>query len=1364
MPDQSKVELPKSHSRLLVSAGGKSEYTEARDGILKNISEQQLAAVRATGLWQAAMAPDESGESFLEAPDLRNMLITMGYVPGKFKKYLPQSAAEVNGHAEQIRNTSAQLIEVFINSPEKVTQFLDANTKRQFQKVVRNVEVETPVLRTLQSMILQQQHLDTFDLREITERFPLPITRMNYFGRFLASGCENRGMAGRHLLCAAPFFQQMANLMEAVHGPSKRLMYAQSERMVLKENSEGVPTWKKECFDFTPETLKLVTTCLNRSVDLGHSNANGVKRDCVCIELPDFRMSSDINVLKSVSPKLRTQLAMEIVEYIMVGEKSSPLFKAEKREDLKRKIDKLSGEIEEKRAELSAFNEKRPSLRQFTGKGAKSAYAEAKDVYLSEKLQRQEVIDVMREKLSRLEEESNQSRPLIKRQQLSAKEEYNYRQKVSSLETAKKRRREIREAGPKNDTKKEHVLWEKRLSAIEDKVYELRSDVEMYEDTKRYVKPVIKHLALSSAKQQSLTAFRNKVREAQEAGKQIVFVAGRNSNATPLLTCLDKLWDSNAAADLSSVRTLKDASFLLDQNAMKVLQNARKDTYGRGIRSSQLRHFILPDRDVNLSAKFVVSDLLPQSSDPETGEILKNLVKAFPVSTVRTPSELKYAAMQWAGKKKATLADCLDYTFHHTTKPVEERALRALLETYSRLSAGHFPAESQRVLIAKHNIPKSLFDLYDRYLESYRPHKLGELPAIFEDRATLSDYKDMHLDTVGMSLEVRLLEQHLAEGDGIVGIVDGTSYYPDLTKEIEGEKFKEDVEKSEEFWGNYTRPPRRLLQNLCSRVIEGEAHEGLLHHSIVSVKNPSALEKTFEKLVQRFYGIDLKSTPDMGRINDFLMELTVYDENVILILDADNVKDLRGYSLFVNELRKHRVKVIITNLKEPLPGVPNIQVQPFLDFDVPEKLFADSEAIQTKLELESPVSKDLFGFCSRQVEGFRSSGDDPLHLNLALLHAAAESARLRGYSTIEDADVIEAMSPIFRIPDVAQIREKKGIIKRFNEYAPTQILGQKDAIEQIGNAIISHLLRLRDQRRPLTLLLPGPTGVGKTEYMYKLSLALGIPFFGIEGAEFSEPQSYSKLIGSPPGYKGSDEGRFFNFLDENILSFIFIDEIEKMHPDVYTALMNFFDTATLTSGGGKTIKRPGAIIAGASNAAADKLHRGMSMREVRDVLSEAFVDRSGNPRPELVRRFDPIVMHAIEKDEFMKATDLTVNGLRDRYGVIGAGLRVVDIDPLASDLLYESSKEVCRYNEGALKGIGNRKTVTGFGHNGKGSFNDDYFFDLRHLSRALDQLAGESIREAVEAQYDIVNFNPREHKRNIRLYAENGQIKVATAA
>jgi hypothetical protein len=278
--------------------------------------------------------------------------------------------------------------------------------------------------------------------------------------------------------------------------------------------------------------------------------------------------------------------------------------------------------------------------------------------------------------------------------------------------------------------------------------------------------------------------------------------------------------------------------------------------------------------------------------------------------------------------------------------------------------------------------------------------------------------------------------------------------------------------------------------------------------------------------------------------------------------------------------------------------------------------------------------------------------------------------------------------------------------------------------------------------------------------MMKFALAMNMPFFHVEGAQFSESHTVARLIGSPSGYVGPDKGILYVFAEENAAAIVFFDEIEKMHPDVYTALMNYFDAGILTAGNGETVRRPGHVIVGAANAGAERLHRLMNERQVKDVLAEAFTDRHGNRRPELVRRFEAIPMLALEKEHFVEVLRASLETLGKRFGFINANLRLVAVDDSAIDLLYEASRQVCAYSEDGLRRIGfgagePGASATGVRiHTPAQLAGQELFFDMRHVSRAFEQLGGESVRQFAEEQYDRGWHRRRKHPRRVKIIGD----------
>jgi hypothetical protein len=213
---------------------------------------------------------------------------------------------------------------------------------------------------------------------------------------------------------------------------------------------------------------------------------------------------------------------------------------------------------------------------------------------------------------------------------------------------------------------------------------------------------------------------------------------------------------------------------------------------------------------------------------------------------------------------------------------------------------------------------------------------------------------------------------------------------------------------------------------------------------------------------------------------------------------------------------------------------------------------------------------------------------------------------------------------------------------------------------------------------------------------------------------------------------------------------------------VYTALMNYFDAAILTAGNGETVRRPGHIIVGAANAGAERLHRHMSERQVKDVLAEAFTDRHGNKRPELVRRFEAIPMLALEREHFIELLRASLNTLGKRFGFINANMRLVGVDDSAVDLLYEASREVCAYSEDGLRHIGFGSGVPGVRvlTPAQLSANQELFFDMRHVSRAFEQLGGESVRQFAEEQYDRGWHRRRKHPRKVMIVGDPARGRI----
>jgi MoxR-like ATPase len=775
------------------------------------------------------------------------------------------------------------------------------------------------------------------------------------------------------------------------------------------------------------------------------------------------------------------------------------------------------------------------------------------------------------------------------------------------------------------------------------------------------------------------------------------------------------------------VNLLKNSSILLNDEAVGRVRSGHIQT-SKSVVEQHVRKFHVEADEINVSAKYLIAGILPRKDDPKLALLIDGIATYAPPPGVQTDRELITLVQKASGKANPQASDYLEYTFERLPSMSQDQ-LFVLLGKLHELGISKVSPRIQDLSRERFKHRSDVLPSFRVYSANYRPNKLGAAPEIFADRATFETYLNSSIDALGMAPELRQIERHLLER-GIVAVVDGTNYHPELNAEIgvTGDKLeKDDAERTTEVWGDYVRPSERAIRGLSLRLMEGDISSELRNASLMGIVKPDKVSQVMQKIIKKFYGIDIDINPDLSTINQVLADLKLHDDNTVLVVDARSITDMEQYREFVSLLERYQIKIILRT-REPFPGVPQVNIQPFLEDTVPDRIMQDAERLQKKLGLSAPIDRSVIEFATRQVQRCRQPQADPLNLTLQVLHGAAAHARLHPDKKVTEQDVVVALPPIFHLPDGEQMRLRIDAIDSFMKRAPLLVLGQERAIRSIGDKVKSHILGMRDPTRPLTLLIPGPTGVGKTELMMCIARICDIPFFMVEGAEFSEEHTVSRLVGSPTGYVGPDEGILYTFLKENTMGLVFIDEIEKMHPSVYQALMNFFDKATLTAGNGKTVTRPGFIIVGASNAGADRLTRTLETREIKEILSESFVDRMGRPRPELVRRFDPIVMPAIEEESFKKMLRSSVDAIGSRPGFINANLRLVEFDDAAVELLYNKSKQVCEYNERSLQKLGFRSQDQVAGNSG-------LYYDMRHVSRALDELAGESLRDLAITQY-----------------------------
>ena len=275
----------------------------------------------------------------------------------------------------------------------------------------------------------------------------------------------------------------------------------------------------------------------------------------------------------------------------------------------------------------------------------------------------------------------------------------------------------------------------------------------------------------------------------------------------------------------------------------------------------------------------------------------------------------------------------------------------------------------------------------------------------------------------------------------------------------------------------------------------------------------------------------------------------------------------------------------------------------------------------------------------------------------------AQKAARRKQLLVDEKTVADIVSQWTKIPVQKLTEGESKRLARLEKELHKRVIGQEEAVAAVSQAVKRGRVGLKDPNRPIgSFLFLGPTGVGKTE----LSKALAEAVFGSEQAmirvdmsEYMEKHSVSKLIGSPPGYVGYEEGgQLSEKVRRNPYSVLLFDEIEKAHPDVFNILLQVLDDGHITDAHGRRVDFKQTIIIMTSNAGAQAIVEPKRLGFISDEDGKKDYERMKAGvmeevrkifKPEFLNRIDEImVFHTLKKEDIQKIVSILLKKLEKR--------------------------------------------------------------------------------------------------------------------
>lgn len=468
-------------------------------------------------------------------------------------------------------------------------------------------------------------------------------------------------------------------------------------------------------------------------------------------------------------------------------------------------------------------------------------------------------------------------------------------------------------------------------------------------------------------------------------------------------------------------------------------------------------------------------------------------------------------------------------------------------------------------------------------------------------------------------------------------------------------------------------PGKKIISLSLSSMVAGAKYRGDFEERIKEALDEASANKNIILFVDELHtivgagaaegAIDAANIlkPKLARGEIRLIGATTFDEYK-KIIQKDNALDRRFQTVTVNEPTREECKTILKGLSSCYENFHRVIItDDAIDAAIrlSEKYITDKYLPDKALDLIDEASSRAKLKCFCEPKSLKELEES---LNLILDKKKVQKKSPEIYVTSED--IAEVLSSLTGVPVSKITAQGSQKLLSLEDELHKRIVGQDEAVKAVCDAVRRGRTGLKNPQRPVgSFLFCGSSGVGKTELAKALAEALfdsEKSLIRLDMSEYMEKHSVSRLIGSPPGYVGFEEGGFLTeAVRKKPCSVVLFDEIEKAHEDVVNILLQILEEGVLTDGMGRRVNFSDTIIILTTNIGSDEKHIGFEKSNENSENITALLKKFF--RPELLNRFeDIIVFKKLNEDEMKLLTRKMLDNLKERAKMLEISIEFSD--------------------------------------------------------------------------------------------------------